>query len=263
MVDRGTAPASSVLRHPAVVWALPATALLVVVSMPVNDGFYEYWVNFDPQGDAQQHEWHYATRIFRYTSGVLCGQLLAFVAGTVLAGRRRQVVALATAVPLAVVMAAVTVAVAYPLARSGEGGYFTTGALDDPVLVRVLAVELAAFPLYAAAGVGFGAVVDRVPRRARWALAVVLGLGWCLATLTGLLQDDRFGAPVWLLWTVPPVAAGTAVALAGLSVDVWADQARLVGDQGRSAGIALVASAMVYAVVLNVAGGLLRRRRPG
>jgi hypothetical protein len=50
-------------------------ALLVFVAMPFNDGFYEYWVNNDPQGDAQQHEWIYTRRLFRYTSGMRCGRL--------------------------------------------------------------------------------------------------------------------------------------------------------------------------------------------
>ncbi|WP_344936031.1 hypothetical protein [Actinoplanes nipponensis] len=93
---------------------------------------------------------------------------------------------------------------------------------------------------------------------------VGLPAGWCglgVATLTGLLQDDTYRAWPWLLWTVPFVAAGTAIALAGLSMDVWAVPPVLVGDWGHSASTALLVSAGAYAVVLNAAAVLLRRRR--
>jgi hypothetical protein len=76
------------VTHPAV-WSLPVMALLAFVAMPFNEEFYGYWVNFDPQGDAQQHEWIYTTRIFRYTSGVLVGQLLALLTGAALRAARR------------------------------------------------------------------------------------------------------------------------------------------------------------------------------
>lgn len=136
--------------------AVPAMALLVLVAMPFNDGFYGFWINYDAQGDAQQYELLHTTRVFRYTSGVLCGQVLALLAGTALASRRTQ--ARALAVPLAVLLAGVAVAVAYPLARARESVFFTPPAHDDPVLVRVLLCEVAAYPLYAAAGVGLGLV---------------------------------------------------------------------------------------------------------
>jgi hypothetical protein len=265
MLAGGGQPGSSVLRravaHPAV-WSVSVMALLVFVAMPFNDGFYEYWVNYDPQGDAQQHEWIYMTRIFQYTSGVLCGHLLALLAGVALARRHAQATALVVAVPLAVLLAGVTFAVAYPLALASEGGYFTTAPLDDPVLVRVLAHELAAYPLYAAAGVGLGVLLSGGPARGgRRLLLPLLVAGWCAATLTGLLQDDGFNAPYWLLWTVPPIAAGAAIALAGLSMDVWVEPPVLVGDWGRGASAALLISAAAYALGLNLLGGLAERRR--
>ncbi|WP_344937168.1 hypothetical protein, partial [Actinoplanes nipponensis] len=104
------------LRHPAV-WSPPAIALLVLAAMPFNDGFYEFWVNFDPHGDGQQQEWVHTRHLFRSTSGLLCGHLLAVVAGAALSRRHRQAGALARAVPLGALLAAVTVAVAFPLAR--------------------------------------------------------------------------------------------------------------------------------------------------
>jgi hypothetical protein len=242
-----------------VVWSLPMMALLAFVVMWFNDGFYEFWVNYDPQGDAQQHEWLYTIRIFRYTSGVLCGQLLALLTGAALAGRYPHLAALAVAIPLAALLAGVTFAVAYPLAVTRETAYFTTAPLDDPVLVRVLVRELVGYPLYAAAGVGLGALRsgDRPPRRGRRRLlAILLAAGWCVATLTGLLQDDRFDAPYWLLWAVPPIAAGAAIALAGLSMNVWYEPPVLVGDWGRGASTALLVSAAAYALGLNLLAGL-------
>jgi len=247
------------VRHPAV-WCLPLMGLLACAAMPFNTGFYEYWINFDPQGDGQQHEWVQTRRIFRFTSGILCGQLLALVVGVVLSRRHRHAVALALAVPVGALLAGVTVAVAFPLAAALEAG---RPPADDSALQHVLLRELAAFPLYAAAGVGLGVLLAG-RRRRRWHRAVavpLLGLGWCVATLTGLVQDDEFDAWPWLLWAVPFVAAGAAIALAGLSMDVWEVPPLLVGDRGRGAGVALLVSAGAYALVLNLAAVLAVRCR--
>lgn len=256
----GLPPLRSALTHP-LVWSVPVMALLAWVSMPLNDELYEFWVNYDPQGDAQQHEWSRATRIFRYTSGVLGGQLLALLAGAALVRRHSQATALAAAVPLGVLMAGVTVLVAYPVARAREAGYGVGPAFDDPVLVRVLLHELAGYPLLAAAGVGLGILLAGGRTSQRSALLVLLGMFWYGAMQAGMAQDDEFAGPSWLLWTVPPIAAGTAVALAGLSLDVWSDPPVLVGDWGQSAGIALLVSAGAYALGLNLLGVLVERRR--
>ena len=238
-------------------------ALLAWAAMPFNDGYYEYWINFDPQGDGQQEEWQHTRRIFRYTSGVLCGQLLALVAGVALSRRHRHVVALAVAVPLGALLAGVTVAVAFPLARGLETNRLAGSAVDDPTLMPVLLRELAAFPLYAAAGVGLGVLLagsGRWRRNARLLVPLLL-LGWCVATLTGLLQDDEFDAWPWLLWAVPFVAAGAAIALAGLSFDVWEFPPVPVGDWGHGASAALLVSATAYAMGLNLLAHLVMRRR--
>ncbi|WP_433281529.1 hypothetical protein [Micromonospora sp. CA-244673] len=247
------------VTHPAV-WSLPAVALLALVAMPFNDGFYNFWVNYDAQGGAQQHESLHATRIFRYTSGSLCGQVLALLAGAALARRNTQARALAVAVPLAALLAGATFAVAYPLARAREGSFWTTPPLDAPVLARVLLCELAAYPLYAAAGVGLGALLKGRRPAVRWSLALLLLAGWAVTTMTGLLQDDQFNAPYVLLWAVPPIAAGTAIALAGLSMDVWVVPPVLVGDWGRGASAALLVSAAAYALGLNLLAGRAGRR---
>lgn len=249
------------LTHP-VVWSVPVMALLVWLFMPLNDEFYEFWVNHDPQGGAQQQqEWSYTTRIFRYTSGVLGGQLLALLAGVALVRRHSHAVALAVAVPLGLVLAGVTALVAYPLAEAREAGRRVGPAFDDPVLVRVLLHELAGYPLLAAAGVGLGIVLAGCRTGRHGALLVLLGIFWLGATQVGLAQDDEFAGPSWLLWVVPPIAAGTAVALAGLSLDVWLNPPVPVGDWGQGAGIALVVGAAAYALGLNLLGVLLERRR--
>jgi hypothetical protein len=229
-----------VVSHPAV-WCVPVAVLLVWAAMPFNEGYYEFWVNYDPQGDGQQLEWQQTTRIFRHTSGMLCGQLLALVVGVALSRRHRHAIALPMAMALGVALAGVTLAVAFPL-------------LSSPALARVVLGELAAFPLYAAAGVGLGIVItssERLHKRRRPLVPLFL-MFWSVTTLTGLVQDDEFDAWPWLLWAVPFVAAGAAIALAGLSADVWEFPPVPVGDMGRSATIALLVSAAAYAVILNL-----------
>ena len=141
------------------------------------------------------------------------------------------------ALALGVALAGVSLVVALPL-------------LSSPALARVVLSELAAFPLYAAAGVGLGILVSRSKRRRL--LVPLFLMFWSVTTLTGLIQDDEFDAWPWLLWAVPFVAAGTAIALAGLSADVWEFPPVPVGDWGRSATIALLVSAAAYAMILNL-----------
>src|SRR5690606_24523134 len=95
---------------------VPAIIVLVVAAMRVNDGFYGFWVNDDPRGDDQLREMRNTTWIYRYTAGVLCGQFLSLLVGFVL-GRRRRWAALVAASASGVLLAAITVAVAIPLAR--------------------------------------------------------------------------------------------------------------------------------------------------
>ncbi|GAB2940896.1 hypothetical protein GCM10027280_31790 [Micromonospora polyrhachis] len=252
--------------HPAV-WSLPVMALLVFMTMPFNDEFYNLWINYDAQGDDQQLEQFYTTRIFQHTAGVLCGQLLALLAGAALARRHTQTRALAVAIPLAVLMAGVTFAVAYPLAQARGSTYWPvtyppSAPLDDPVLVQVLLCELATYPLYTAAGVGLGALLGRrLDRRAtRWALVVLLLLGWSVTNITGFLQDHQFNGLYALLWVVPPIAASTAITLAGLSTDVWANPPVLVGYWGYSASATLLLGAAAYALGFNWLAARARRR---
>jgi hypothetical protein len=238
-------------------WSAGLAALAPILAMRFNIGFYEFWVNYDARGGAQQHELIATRHIFRHTSGVLCGQLLALLAGLALTRRFRHRTALALAVPLSLLLAAVVVAVGFPIADVLGRGYGHTTLLGDPSFQRVWLAELAAYPLVAAGWVALGRLLaGRLPV----AVPVIL-LGWGAATLTGLLQDDRFAGPAWLLWTVPPVAAATAIALNGLSMDVWFDPPVLVGDWGHQASTALLISAAAWAAGLNLLAAMLARRR--
>ncbi|MCW6010403.1 hypothetical protein K1W54_38530 [Micromonospora sp. CPCC 205371] len=231
-----------------VLLSIPLVALLATMLLPLNDGFYEFWVNYDAQGDAQQYEWRQTTRAFRYTSGVLCGQLVALLAGAVLALRHRAW-ALASAVPLGAVLAATTFAVAY--ARDGKD------PLADAGIARLVAVELAAFPLFAAVGVGLGLLLGR-----RWWLLPLTLPAVAIMWAIGLTQDDRWGGPEWLLWLLPPLAAAAAIPLTTMSVDVWLDPPVTVGDGGKGALIALVGGLILYAGSLTLLGMVLSRRAP-
>jgi len=233
-------------------------AVLAWLAMPFNDGFYESFVNYDPQGDAQQYEWVATRWIFRYTSGVLCGQFVAVVAGVALARRHRHLRALLFAAPLGVLLAGATVAVAFPLAGSFPAGSHPP-PLTDPVLVRLLWFELAAYPLWAVAGVGVGVLAGR-----RRLLLAGLGVAWWIAAAVGLLQTETYGWTAVVLPVLPPLAASTAITLAGLSMDPWADPPVPDGDWGRGASLALVCGLIAYALALNLASpwvrGHLRRR---
>jgi hypothetical protein len=241
-----TLPPHRLALHPAV-WCLPVMALLAWAAMSVNGGFYEFAVNYDPQGDAQQQEWQNYTRLFRYTSGMVVGQLLAVLVGVALSHWHRQVIALVLAIPLGALLALVSVGAAHPLAAMQQTGRFAASPYHDPVLLPVLLRELAAYPLVAVAGVGLGILL-----RGRRVLPAVLLLGWCVATLTGLFQTGTNHAWPWLLWTVPPVAAGTALALAGTSLNEESVPPVLLGDWGHRASIALLVGAAAWAVALNL-----------
>ena len=237
--------------------------LLVVVLMAVNDGFYEAWINYDPQGGEQQWEWRYNRQVMRRTSGVLCGHVLAFAVGVLTARRHRHAVALAVAALSGTALAAVTVAVAWPLG----GDLFRVS--DGEVLWGPGGVEgvpywalLTAFPLCALAGVGLGVLLAgvQINRQARIAVGVAVFLGWPVVVMAGLMQDDRLGFPSVLLWLIPPLAAATAIGMASLSRDVWDYSLVPPGDWGHEAAVALAGGLVAYAVVLNLAAVARRRR---
>jgi hypothetical protein len=242
-------------RHP-VVWAVPLLALVATVAWVCNGGFSDM-VNSDPQGEFQLDEWNRMTAIFQHTTGLLYGQLLALIVGAALAARHRFAVALALAGLLAGALAATAFFAGQllgPLGAADHGDYLPMG---DPVFIRMLVRELVAYPLYAFSGVGLGVLTRNwlVPRTGPL-IALMVPL-WMVGTLVGLFQQDGGDAPHWLYWVAPPIAAATAVSLSALSLTERFGPAAtaepvLLGDWGNEASIALLASATVYAVVLNL-----------
>ena len=222
-----------VLGHPAA-WAVPLLVVAAVAVLPLNDAYYETVVNYDPQGDEQLYEWRRTTAIFRQTTGLLLGQLIALLAGELLARRHRLPVALAVAALLGAALAATAFTVGRVVGSEPP--------LDDPVFVRMVARELAMYPLYACAGVGLGALLRHWPRARAAVLVMVVVPTWCVATLIGLSQHDH-----WLYWVVPPIGAARAVALLDAPAVAWGGRA-VVG----------VAS---YAIALNLIAMVIARRR--
>jgi hypothetical protein len=214
------------LSHP-VAWAVPLVVLMAIAAHAFNDGYYEQLVNSDPQGDVQLHEWYRTTLIFRYTTGLLAGQLIALVVGAALATRHRLWVALAIAVPLSAAAAGAVFVTGQLMGPVGQQVHISYVPLDDPVFVRVMVRELAAYPLYAWAGVGIGSLLrDRI----QWVFLLVPA--WAVATFAGLVQKGEGAAPHWLYWAVPPIGGGTAVSLAGKSMGDTPVGPVLFGDWG-------------------------------
>jgi hypothetical protein len=201
--------------------AIPVTALLVVVLMPVNDGFYLNVVNYDPQTEDQRWAWRYDQEVMRNTSGYLWGHLLALLTGVWLARRHRYPVALVIAAGTGTAMAAAAFLTAHAL-----GGERLRVGADGRELWEPAAIGevhhgplLAAFPLYALLGVGLGVLLtDRLRSRpARAVATAALVIGWLVAGFAGLTQSDRLDIPTPVLWVLPPVAAATAIGMVALS----------------------------------------------
>jgi hypothetical protein len=246
-----------------VLWAIPVTALLAAVLLPLNDGFYLTWINFDPQGEGQQWEWRYNREVMRNTSGYLGGHLLALFTGMWLARRRGYPVALAVAAGIGTAMAAAAFLTAHALGgerlRVGGDGQ----ALWEPAVIGGIphGPLLLAFPLYALLGAGLGVLRTRWPRllQADPVPAVVLSIGWAVACVAGLTEAGRFESPAALLWVFPPLAAATAIGMASLSLGAGEISPAFVGDWGDTASSALVIGLTAWTVV--VTGAALVRRQ--
>ncbi|BEL07709.1 hypothetical protein Q0Z83_059000 [Actinoplanes sichuanensis] len=245
-----------------VLWAIPVTALLAAVLLPLNDDFYLTWINFDPQGEGQQWEWRYNREIMRNTSGYLYGHLLALVTGAWSARRRRFPVALAIAAGMGAAMAAAAFLTAHAL-----GGERLRVAADGRVLWEPTILGevqhgplLVAFPLYALLGAGLGVLLaDRLgSRRTRVVAVVLLTIGWSVVSVVGLMQVGRIDFPAALLWMVPPLAAATAIGMASLSLGAGEIGPAFLGDWGDTASSALIIGLTAWTVV--VTGAALARR---
>ncbi|MFC4071082.1 hypothetical protein [Actinoplanes subglobosus] len=248
-----------------VLWAIPVTALLAAVLLPLNDGFYLTWINFDPQGEGQQWEWRYNREVMRNTSGYLYGHLLALVTGAWLARRRRYPVALAIAAGIGTAMAAAAFLTAHVLGGErlrvgGDGRVLWEPAVVGEVQHGPL---LVAFPLYALLGAGLDVLLaGRLgSRRARTVAVVVLTIGWSVVSVDGLMQVGRIDFPAPLLWVVPPLAAATAIGMASLSLGAGEIRPAFAGDWGDTASSALIIGLAAWTAVAVVTGAARVRRQ--
>jgi hypothetical protein len=230
-----------------------ALVTFAIVAWPFNVGFYEFAVNQDPEGEDQLYEWQRTTLIFRHTTGVLCGQVVALITGAALVRRHRWPAALAIAALFAAALAVTAFVAGQLLGRVGESFDISYTPTDDPVFVRMLVRELAAYPLYALAGVGIGGLLrHRLHRRARLLVALVVP-AWVVVTLVALTEDDAGNVAHWLYWAVPPIGAAAALAQSALSMDadVGIDLV-LRGDWGDHASMAMLIGAAGYALLLTM-----------
>ncbi|MGW4461266.1 hypothetical protein [Micromonospora sp. NPDC004704] len=212
-------------------WAPGAVAVLALLLMPVYESGYEFVVNPDPQGDAEQFERLYTTALLRYTSGFLCGQLIALALGAALG--RQSVRAGTTSRPLSIMAAAglagaalglLNLAVVAPAAAlrteltmsivdvRATGLDFDPDLLRDPGFWQVVLVGLLSFPLWAVAGAAVGLLLDPdrvVPTLLAWVLA------HGVTAVLLVLWDEEFAAFV-VLWSPPfgsvasPIGTGTS-----------------------------------------------------
>ncbi|MEV4281155.1 hypothetical protein [Actinoplanes xinjiangensis] len=244
---------------------IPVMVLLVIVLMPVNEGFYVTSINYDAQGDSQQWEWRYNREVMRNTSGYLAGHMLALITGVWLARRHRYPSAVALAAGIGTALAATAFLTAHLLGGERVRVAADGRALWEPAVIGEVPYGplLAAFPLYALAGAGLGVLLAGRPRSraARIAAGTALLLGWWVATATGLMQDDRLGLPLWSLVVLPPLAAATAIGMASLSLDAWDLHPALAGDWGDTAAGALLIGLTAWTAVVTVAAFARAHRR--
>lgn len=235
------------------VLAASATGALSWVMMPLNADFYLDWVYFDPQTRNENAHKAYLTAAFCATSGSVLGQWLAFGYGLMLAdARRRMWPCLALAALAGAGMAAVNGVVASRLAPSHVEDL---ALLHDPGVERLVAAELAAYPLLAIAGVGLGRIARRMV--IAW-LAWPAAVGACAFVTPFLPVMLALPWPVvfWTTALLPPVS-GQITALAVAAEHDPDNPAAAAWHLGTAAMAGMLAGALLYAVVLN----LLAQRR--
>ena len=253
-----------------------AVALLVVLLMKLNADYAEAWVNGDAQGEDQELELYYTGVVFTRTAGHTAGQLLALVLGAMLtlassvATRPIPPARVGAALLGGAVLALVNVAVAVPLAaavypathpamaeRHSYGMTFDAVPLHDPGVLRVLVTGLAAFPLYALAGVIWATIIRR------WQWWILIATSWLPAAGCGVIApriaDDVGPAWTFLLCTlVPPIATVVSAQSTAAEQYVWLGIGTLAERYPPSlAAAAVLAGPLLYAAV----GYLLARSR--
>jgi hypothetical protein len=254
-------------------------AVLVVLLMEPNADYAEAWVNGDAQGEDQELELYYTGVVFTRTAGHTSGQILALVLGAMLtltgrpppSGEIRPIPPARVGAGLVggAILALVNVVVAVPLAaavypathpamadRYSYGMTFDAVPLHDPGVLRVLVTGLAAFPLYAVAGVIWATMIRR------WQWWILIGIGWlpavgCGVIVQGVAVDV---GPAWsfLLCTLmPPIATVVSAQSTAAEQYVWLGIGSLAERYPPPlAAAAVLAGPMLYAAV----GYLLARK---
>ncbi|MGX7675364.1 hypothetical protein [Plantactinospora sp. DSM 117369] len=278
-----------VLLHSPVLWCGPVLLVAaVVLLMPVNAGYHDFWVNYDPQGDDQLLAGYYTGGVQIATSGFLVGHLLALLLGAALvladyaparlvgpdaAPDPRRVLPgkLTVAAGAGLLLALLNAAVSIPLAASdlgtppsrarveAAGLSFDPDLLADPGVRLTIAVGLAMFPLLAAVGVGLGALLGTWSRL--FAVLVLWGLASIVVGGAVSLSTPRPPALVFgLLLAGLPISGHVAIGWGALA-------ASPVGSGGVPTGypelasVAALAGGLGYAAFGYRLGATLLRRR--
>ncbi|MDW5323002.1 hypothetical protein [Plantactinospora sp. KLBMP9567] len=276
-----------VLVHSPVLWCGPVLLVAAaVLLMPVNAGYHDFWVNYDPQGDDQLLARYHTDGVQTATSGFLVGHLLALLLGAALvladyaparlAGpvpdpRRVLPGKLTVAVGAGLLLALLNAAVSIPLAASGLGTppsrarveaaglSFDPDLLADSGVRLTIAVGLAMFPLLAAVGVGLGALVGTWSRL--FAVLVLWGLASIVVGGAVSLSAPRPPALVFgLLLAALPISGHVAIgwgALAGSPVG----SGEVPTGYPELAAVAALAGGLGYASFGYRLGAALLRRR--
>ncbi|MFY1686922.1 hypothetical protein [Plantactinospora sp. WMMB782] len=276
------------LRSP-VSWVAPALLVTAaVLLMPLNAGYHDFWVNYDPQGDDQLLTRYHVDGVQTATSGFLVGHLLALLLGAVLVladyaparlAHRDSVPDPGLVLPGKLVVAAgaglllglLNAAVSVPLAASDWGPapsrdrVAAAGLAFDPELLAdsgvrlTIAVGIAMFPLLAAVGVGLGALVGTWSRLC--AVLVLWGLASVVLGGAVSLSTPRLAAPTFaLLLLAVPISGHVAIGWGALAGSDAADGGVAIGYP-ELAAIAALAGGLGYALAgCRLAPALLRRR---
>jgi hypothetical protein len=264
-------------------WPFPllavGVAVFTVVLMPINAGYGPQFLNGDAESYDEQLELYYTDLVFTRSSGQTAGQILALVLGAALVlvskrSARLSLPRLGAAMIGGLFLAAINAAVALRLAAMAApdtldsvegvravGMTFAADPLHDPGVLRVLLSGLAAFPLYAAAGAIWAAVIRQ------WQWWVLISLSWVPGSLFGWFTSVGTEYPnavvPFLLDTLVPPAATIA------SAQVTADEQYTnlaLGAQADSypptvAAVAVLAGPVLYAGIGYVVASWRRKAR--
>ncbi|GIH13237.1 hypothetical protein Raf01_14090 [Rugosimonospora africana] len=267
----------TVIQMP-IVWLLPpAVAGLAYALVPFNASISEFMNPYDRDTAREIVDTFHADALNVYTAGFGCGQFLSllFGAGLVLLDRRparlrasgrsavdptsampaKLLTAVVVGIALALVDLAVTLPAAAPRARHlwdtyGFGYVADPNLLHDPAVRSAVILGVAGFPLWAAMGVGLGALAGG------WAALVRFLGGGAIVTTCVFYGTAGLGGSIWATMGIalvpPPVLPPSTV----LSL------AATVGSPYRwPTAVSGTLGAVLYAVLFYGAGRAVLRRR--